>query len=610
MEIKNNMQTVKTRKKKILKRKISRKKSSKYGGNLVNKNLSIRMDTKNVQSIKSFFEPLQFYFKSPVDIIFTSSNIQNAYINNLNSTKAINTVSKYLYINRKDKYNKQILIKLLNDNIDIDKVKVFQLNFPLDNSNVHILINLLYLSIKNIIQKLKKNRYSKSKSNLIRLSKEKKSVQKLLYETNKNNIFEYLSEYQRQELILMIREQMINRIDNYYNIYNLFKIFFKNDKVPLRGEIITSNNYKKQIFEICKRDLSTINLKSGTLNIPIQKMEDYEEESKLILNDIPVEENSVDIEASEVKEAPMVRNEVKRQIAGAETPPGFISASIDMVGGAVNHCPICLEEFSESEKDGIKTIQCNICYQKFHHNCIRVWCKTKGTQMTCPNCRDPDICKNNDLSVPESLLISRKVLSSAFFKHYLPTSEIRDHSRYDINLTEEMIDKIDLQLVDSDVYQFRELVLEILSKSITNISEYTTAVLDDEKNFFIIDGEKKFIIKDWMKEDFIRNKIYENAITFQQEVSGNSEWFTTLRSEDSSDIKFFYDMHQLMMTMDTQFHILAEWEEEESSRWQRIISREHRDLYNKYERIRLRLVDLKKDIFTLGVIFIKREQEF
>ena len=56
MEIKNNMQTVKTRKKKILKRKISRKKSSKYGGNLVNKNLSIRMDTKNVQSIKSFFE--------------------------------------------------------------------------------------------------------------------------------------------------------------------------------------------------------------------------------------------------------------------------------------------------------------------------------------------------------------------------------------------------------------------------------------------------------------------------------------------------------------------------------------------------------------------------
>jgi len=122
-----------------------------------------------MQSIKSFFEPLQSYFKSPVDIIFTSSNIKNAYINNLNSTKAINTVSKYLYINRKDKYNKQILIKLLNDNIDIEKVKVFQLNFPIDNSNIHILINLLYLSIKNIVQKLKNNRYSKSKSNLIRL---------------------------------------------------------------------------------------------------------------------------------------------------------------------------------------------------------------------------------------------------------------------------------------------------------------------------------------------------------------------------------------------------------------------------------------------------------
>lgn len=231
--------------------------------------------------------------------------------------------------------------------------------------------------------------------------------------------------------------------------------------------------------------------------------------------------------------------------------------------------------------------------------------------MTCPNCRDPDICTNNDLSVPESLLIWREVLSSAFFKHYLPTSEIRSYSRdYDINLTEEMIYKIDLQLVDYDVYQFRELVLEILSKSITNISEYTTAVLDDEKNFFIIDGEKKFIIKDWMKEDFIRMKIYENAITFQQEVSGNSEWFTTLRSEDSSDIKFFYDMHSLMNTMQTQFYNLAEWVEEESSRWQRIISRKHRDLYNEYERIRLRLVDVKKDIFTLGVIFIKREQDF
>lgn len=284
METKNYIQSVKTRKKKILKKKISRKKLNyRQGGNIVNSQKlnrvhSVKIDTINMQSIKSFFQPLQLYFKLPISIIYSSKNIKNVYLNNLNSEKAIYTVSKYILSDDNDNKNnsekKKELLKLLNKSIDTKKIENFGLHFPLNNTNAHILINIIYLSIKNIITKV--NRYTRSiKCNIIRLSNEKKSTQQQLYKTNKNNIFKYLSEQQRQELILMIKEKMINCINNYYNVYNLLQLFFKNDEIPLRGKFIDSNNYKKQIFDICKNNVCRIKLKTGVFNIPIQNFEDY-----------------------------------------------------------------------------------------------------------------------------------------------------------------------------------------------------------------------------------------------------------------------------------------------------------------------------------------------
>jgi len=284
METKNYIQAVKTRKNKILKKKITRKKLNyKQGGNIVNSQKlnrvsSVKIGTINIQSIKSFFQPLQLYFKLPIAIIYTSKNIRNVYLNNLNSDKAIYTVSKYILSddndNKDNSEKKQELLKLLNESIDTEKVKEFGLDFPLNNTNAHIIINIIYLSIKNIITKV--NKYSRStKCNIIRLSKEKKSTQQQLYKTNKNNIFKHLSEQQRQELILMIKEKMKNCINNYYNVYNLLQLFFKDDEIPLRGKFIDSNNYKKQIFNICKKNVCRIKLKTGLFNIPIQNFEDY-----------------------------------------------------------------------------------------------------------------------------------------------------------------------------------------------------------------------------------------------------------------------------------------------------------------------------------------------
>ena len=107
------------------------------------------------------------------------------------------------------------------------------------------------------------------------------------------------------------------------------------------------------------------------------------------------------------------KNKLKRRWLG----PG---AAVTMPGGADNKCPICLEEFSQSEIDSNQTIQCNGCSQHFHENCIREWCESNITNRLCPICREPNICTNNDFNLdqpePEPSQIS-DIITSLGLEH-------------------------------------------------------------------------------------------------------------------------------------------------------------------------------------------------
>jgi len=249
-----------------------------------------------------------------------------------------------------------------------------------------------------------------------------------------------------------------------------------------------------------------------------------------------------------------------------ETPPEFIGAPIDIVGGADDkNCPICLEDFSESETDGNETIQCYVCGQNYHHNCIREWC-VSGTHIKCPTCRNPDICKNNDLNPDEPPSIVNIV-----------ETELAEHGHLFIIEQDDLSERAQDILINFDKYRCRGVLLYILTKYIAL-----------ETRFGNNSDESKIRL--------------DNARIFQQEVRGNLEWFTTYNIfEVSLDTQCFRDMYTLMRIIHNEYVPLPVLPQ--TSRWQRLISRQQRNAHKR----RLKLRNFQRDIFSFGLILLKRE---
>lgn len=248
--------------------------STKFSNNLSMTDYKSKID---INVIKTLLKPIEYYLKSSIELILNSINIEYIYTNTTNLNKFLKLLSIYpINVLSKDeikkfKTNDEILksvIDLFNKYVDKEKLKYFGLTFPIDNSNIYILINLMYLLLKNANYTEYTTSTKFYEEYLIRLSKEKRSIQKKLYEENQYIDFKYLSEQKRQELILMIKERINVCIHNYETTYNILKIFFTN-KIPLQGHIINSVNYKEQIYKICKKKVSSVILETGKFDIPI-----------------------------------------------------------------------------------------------------------------------------------------------------------------------------------------------------------------------------------------------------------------------------------------------------------------------------------------------------
>jgi len=249
------------------------------------------------------------------------------------------------------------------------------------------------------------------------------------------------------------------------------------------------------------------------------------------------------------------------------------------IGGNDNKCPICLEKFTESEIDGNQTIQCNECGQNFHDNCIREWCESE-IEKGCPLCRNTAICTNNNFNLPQP---KKKSMTN------IVANLGAEHSGLGIIQQDELIEKA--QWINSlDTYEFRREILNQLKDYIT-IEESSPEYLRNSP------GQQ-----DASEESTIR---LNNAKIFQEEVTSNFEWFTTPRSEDSLDIQHLTDMYTLMTNIHNEYTQLQELPE--TSIWQRIFSRQQRNIHKQRKTIFLKLRNFQRNIFAFGLILIKRD---
>lgn len=248
------------------------------------------------------------------------------------------------------------------------------------------------------------------------------------------------------------------------------------------------------------------------------------------------------------------------------------------IGGTDNKCPICLEKFSESEMDGNQTIQCDGCGQNFHDNCIRQWCESE-VEKGCPLCRNTDICTNNNFSLPEpeQESITNIVGNLAAFPR--------------------------LAIIEED-----DLIQTTQSLNSLNTYEFRREVLNQLKDYIVVEENSQEYLRNSpeqtnaLEESIIR---LNNARIFQEEVTRNFEWFTTPRLEDSLDIQHLTDMYALMTNIHNEYIQLQELPQ--TSIWQRIISRQQRNIYNQRKTIYVKLKNFQRNIFAFGLILIKRD---
>ena len=262
------------------------------------------------------------------------------------------------------------------------------------------------------------------------------------------------------------------------------------------------------------------------------------------------------------------------------------SNSYQSISDLTIECPICLEEFSQSEIDSNQTIQCNGCSQHFHENCIREWCESNITNRLCPICREPNICTNNDFNLdqpePEPSQISDIITSLGL-----------EHGRLQI-INDTQIAEENTRFNALDSYdQMTIWVSDHLEEFINNINNSETNH-DDE----------------WVNET--ANNREENARIFREEVQRATfnrdlpVWFIAPRPEDSLDIQHLRDLYQLIVFTYNEYDRLKT-EYPEYSYFELLFSSEKRNIHYKRAAAKRKLEDLQLRTFTYSMILITKD---
>ena len=280
-------------------------------------------------------------------------------------------------------------------------------------------------------------------------------------------------------------------------------------------------------------------------------------------------------------------------------------------GGADDSmCPICLEDFEESEINNYQTIRCESCFQHFHYDCIKHWCKSSNRwdsiqNSVCPICRQSNICRNRNFVIRES---EASRIRRGIRENQMQTpSEISDiilsiGSEYRIR---DNVGLTDLMYLDEN-WKFNRLNSENENERNENMTNWVSDHLDkfiNDMNNSAPNPESQWDIADNREE---------NARTFREEVQRATfnralpVWFIAPRPEDSLDIQHLRDLHQLKMFTYSEYNRLKR-DYPVYSYFELLFSAEKRKINNERRVAKRKLIRISLRIFLYTMILVKKD---
>ena len=273
-------------------------------------------------------------------------------------------------------------------------------------------------------------------------------------------------------------------------------------------------------------------------------------------------------------------------------------------------CPICLEDFEQSEINTNETIRCESCFQHFHYDCIKHWCESSNEFLSiqnsvCPICRQSNICRNSNFvrRETEAARIRRGIRDNQMQS----PSEISDiilsiGSEYRIR---DNIGLTDLMYLDEN-WKFNRLNSENENERNENMTNWVADHLDkfiNDMNNSAPNPESQWDIAD--------NRA-ENARIFREEVQRATfnrdlpVWFIAPRPEDSLDIQHLRDLHQLKMFTYNEYNRLKR-DYPVYSYLELLFSAEKRKINNERRVAKRKLIRISLRIFLYTMILIKKD---
>ena len=274
-------------------------------------------------------------------------------------------------------------------------------------------------------------------------------------------------------------------------------------------------------------------------------------------------------------------------------------------------CPICLEDFEESEINNNETIRCESCFQHFHYDCIKHWCDSSNQwdsiqNSVCPICRQSNICRNSNFVRRESEAARiRRGIRDNRMQNPSEISDIILSIATEYRIRDDDIGLTDLMYLDEN-WKFNRLNSENENQRNENMTNWVSDHLDkfiNDMNNSAPNPESQWDIADSREE---------NARIFREEVQRANfnrdlpVWFIAPRPEDSLDIQHLRDLHQLKLFTYNEYNRLKR-DYPVYSYLELLFSAEKRKINNERRVAKRKLIRLSLRIFLYTMILVKKD---